>query len=116
MRDDAQDVAQAALLVGSEAAALDGRAFNVADGDPASGVLESAAGDLAMIQSAMRDDVPPVDITFDEALHRVSSRIYIGAELHRRQREALLVAEQTGIDLEGKATQAGDRARGCLEI
>jgi hypothetical protein len=71
-------------------------AFDVGELDPAASLMTSIYDDLTILGCARTGARKPTSETVDRVEFRISSRARVAAELHTRQREALLAALREG--------------------
>lgn len=88
-RDDLEDLTLAELYA---------RSFDNHEEDPAQSVALLLADEMIVLGTAIDSSVPPSNEVLDRVFFRASNFARLAAELHRRQREALLeaLAQQGG--------------------
>jgi hypothetical protein len=92
-RIDDHDIEQLDKLTVAELFAI---AFECGENDPAASMMTSVYDDLVVLACARTGEQTPTRATIDRVTFRAGSRARVAAELHKRQREALLAALRQG--------------------
>ena len=92
-RIDDHDIERLDKLTVAELFAI---AFECGENDPAASMMTSVYDDLVVLDCARTGERTPTRATVDRVTFRASARARVAAELHKRQREALLAALRQG--------------------